>query len=101
MMYKVKSAMIVGIALVSILSWPRPTTFTYFSYDAQGTARFDFFKKVVAFHPIGNTLAAKDWDVTNDGGTFALAIFTFLYVDIIYCSDTLYSMTIFSGIVDA
>jgi adenine/guanine/hypoxanthine permease len=100
-MYKVKSAMIIGIAFVSILSWPRPTTFTYFPYDAQGTDRFDYFKKVVAFHPIRNTLAVQDWGVTKAGGTFALAIFTFLYVDILDCTGTLYSMARFSGVVDA
>jgi AGZA family xanthine/uracil permease-like MFS transporter len=101
MMYKVKSAMIIGIALVSILSWPRPTPFTYFPYDAQGTDRFDFFKKVVAFHPIKNTLVAQDWDVASAGGKFALAVFTFLYVDILDCTGTLYSMARFSGVVDA
>lgn len=92
--------MIVGIALVSIISWPRPTSFTYFPYDDIGGNRFDFFKKVVQFHPIENTLAAQDWDVTKAGAKFALALFTFLYVDILDCTGTLYSMARFSGVVD-
>lgn len=33
-------------------------------------------------------------------GQFALALFTFLYVDIIDCTATLYSMARFSGVVD-
>jgi AGZA family xanthine/uracil permease-like MFS transporter len=61
---------------------------------------FDFFKKVVAFHPIKHTLAAQDWNITAAGGHFALALFTFLYVDIIDATATLYSMARFSGVVD-
>ncbi|OCT53885.1 putative xanthine/uracil permease [Cladophialophora carrionii] len=99
-MYKVKSAMIVGIAVVSIMSWPRSTSFTYFPDTPEGNDRFDFFKKVVHFHPIQHTLAAQDWDVAGAGPKFALALFTFLYVDILDCTGTLYSMARFSGVVD-
>jgi adenine/guanine/hypoxanthine permease len=42
----------------------------------------------------------QDWDVTAAGRHFALALFTFLYVDIIDASATLYSMARFSGVVD-
>jgi AGZA family xanthine/uracil permease-like MFS transporter len=59
-----------------------------------------FFKQVVAFHPIESILAAQDWNVTAVGRHFALALFTFLYVDIIDCTATLYSMARFSGVVD-
>lgn len=78
----------------------RGTSFTYFDYGVDGTDRFEFFKQVVAFHPIGSTLAAQDWNVTAAGSHFALALFTFLYVDIIDCTATLYSMARFSGVVD-
>jgi len=61
---------------------------------------FDFFKQIVAFHPIQNTLIAQDWNVTAAGGHFALALFTFLYVDIVDATATLYSMARFSGVVD-
>ncbi|PSN73002.1 hypothetical protein BS50DRAFT_176312 [Corynespora cassiicola Philippines] len=100
MSYKVKSAMIVGIALVSIMSWPRGTSFTYFPHTPEGDDRFNFFKKVASFHPIDHTLNALDWDVTKAPSHFALALFTFLYVDIIDCTATLYSMARFSGVVD-
>jgi adenine/guanine/hypoxanthine permease len=42
----------------------------------------------------------QDWNVSKAGGQFALALFTFLYVDIIDCTATLYSMARFSGVVD-
>lgn len=58
--------------------------------------RFDFFKQVVAFHPIKHTLGAQTWDLTGDNGAhFVLALFTFLYVDLIDCTATLYSMARF------
>ena len=61
---------------------------------------FNFFKQVVAFHPIQSTLVAQDWDLSSAGRHFILALFTFLYVDIIDCTATLYSMARFSGVVD-
>ncbi|KAI9769727.1 MAG: hypothetical protein M1839_003603 [Geoglossum umbratile] len=100
MMYRVRSAIIIGIAVVSILSWPRTTSITYFPYTDEGTSRFDFFKKVVTFHPIQHILGAQDWNITRAGSQFALALFTFLYVDILDCTGTLYSMARFSGVVD-
>jgi AGZA family xanthine/uracil permease-like MFS transporter len=59
-----------------------------------------FFIKVVSFHPIQKTLGALDWNVSAAGGHFALALFTFLYVDIIDTTTTLYSMARFSGVTD-
>jgi AGZA family xanthine/uracil permease-like MFS transporter len=61
---------------------------------------FDFFRQVVAFHPISNVLAVQDWNISASGAHFALALFTFLYVDIIDATATLYSMARFSGVVD-
>jgi AGZA family xanthine/uracil permease-like MFS transporter len=102
MTYKVRGAIIVGIALVSIFSWPRDTYITYFPRTALGDSRFEFFKNVVAFHPIKRTLAVQDWNLKDKsvGGQFALAVFTMLYVDILDATGTLYSMARFSGVVD-
>ncbi|KAI1342236.1 xanthine/uracil permease family protein-like protein [Xylariaceae sp. FL0016] len=101
MAFKVKSAIIIGIALVSIISWPRNTSFTYFPYTDAGNDRFDFFKQVVAFHPIEQVLAVQQWDLGGTSGAqFALALVTFLYVDIIDCTATLYSMAKFCGVVE-
>lgn len=100
MMYKIKSAMIIGILLVSIISWPRDTSFTFFPHTTTGNAQFDYFSKVVDFHPLEKTLNVLDWDLTGAGSQFGLAIITLLYVDILDCTGTLYSMARFSGAVN-
>ncbi|KAI9673551.1 MAG: hypothetical protein M1829_004058 [Trizodia sp. TS-e1964] len=100
MAYRVKASIIIGILIVSVISWPRGSNFTYFPYDAEGEDRFEFFKKVVTFHPIQRTLNALEWDISKVGSQFAIALFTFLYVDILDCTGTLYSMARFSGVVD-
>jgi AGZA family xanthine/uracil permease-like MFS transporter len=98
--FKVKGAIIAGILLVSVISWPRPTPVTYFPHTPVGDDNFDFFKKVVTFHGIQNTLVAQDWNVSGVTGQFGLALITFLYVDILDCTGTLYSMARFSGAID-
>ncbi|KAI1262168.1 xanthine/uracil permease family protein-like protein [Xylariaceae sp. FL1019] len=101
MAFKVKSAIVIGIGLVSILSWPRNTPFTYFPYTPDGEARYEFFSQVIAFHPIESTLGVQQWNLGGASGTqFALALVTFLYVDIIDCTATLYSMAKFCGVVE-
>ena len=100
MLYRVKGAIIFGILLVSIISWPRPTPVTYFPYTELGDNKFDFFKKVVTFHPIQRILTVQQWNVSEYGGQFGLAFITFLYVDILDCTGTLYSMARFCGAID-
>ncbi|KAF1990640.1 xanthine/uracil permease family protein-like protein, partial [Aulographum hederae CBS 113979] len=102
LMFNFKAAFLIGIILTSIVSWPRNTAVTYFPHDPEGSgdAKFDFFKKVVAFHPLQHTLNVIEWNLSAHAGQFALALFTFLYVDIIDCTGTLYSMARISGVVD-
>ncbi|KAG9235529.1 permease family-domain-containing protein [Amylocarpus encephaloides] len=101
MMYRVKGAIIAGILLVSIISWPRDTPVTHFPRTALGDYQFDFFKKIVTFHPIKKVLAVQDWDIGGaQAGQFAVALVTFLYVDILDCTGTLYSMARFCGAID-
>lgn len=78
MMFRVKGAVIIGIALVSIISWPRPTPVTYFPHTELGNSQFDFFKQVVTFHPIKKSLAVQDWDVSKHAAQFGMAFITFL-----------------------
>jgi len=99
-MYRVKGAIIIGILLVSIISWPRPTPVTYFPKDAIGNDGYNFFKKVVTFHPITKILNVQQWDISEYGGQFGLAFITFLYVDILDATGTLYSMARFAGRID-
>lgn len=101
MMYRVKGAIIAGILLVAAISWPRNTAVTYFPHTQLGDEQFDFFKKVVTFHPIKRVLAVQDWDITGaNAGQFVAALFTFLYVDILDCTGTMYSMARFCGAID-
>ena len=78
----------------------RNTPFTYFPHNEDGDSRFEFFKHIVYFHPIHGTLVAQDWNIAGADRHFVLALFTFLYVDIIDASATLYSMARFSGVVN-
>ncbi|KAI1445260.1 hypothetical protein F5Y02DRAFT_387465 [Annulohypoxylon stygium] len=100
MMYRVKGAIIAGILLVSIISWPRGTSVTYFPYTPVGDDEFNFFKQVVDFHKITKTLTVQRWDISEYGGQFGLAFITFLYVDILDCTGTLYSMARFAHVID-
>lgn len=79
-MYRIRGAILCGILLVSIISWPRPTAVTYFPHTPIGDANFDFFKKVVTWRPIKHTLNAIDYEYSD--GKIWLALITFLYVDI-------------------
>ncbi|UKZ83726.1 hypothetical protein TrVFT333_011535 [Trichoderma virens FT-333] len=101
MAFRVKYALVIGIALVSIISWPRNTPVTYFPDTPEGDSRFSFFKQIVAWHPLSKTLNQLDWNLDTTSTThFVLALFTFLYVDIIDATATLYSMVRFCGVVN-
>ncbi|KAG6012041.1 hypothetical protein E4U43_007967 [Claviceps pusilla] len=99
-MFRFKGAIIIGILLVSIISWPRSTPVSYFPHTEIGDAQFEFFKKVITFHPIQKTLNVQEWNVSEYGGQFGLALITFLYVDILDATGTLYSMARFAGLMD-
>ncbi|RCI13897.1 hypothetical protein L249_8200 [Ophiocordyceps polyrhachis-furcata BCC 54312] len=98
MAFRVKYAFVIGIAIVSVLSWPRHTSISYFPDSDEGNARFDFFQQVVAWHPVRRVANSLDWSFEAGASHFALALFTFLYVDIIDATATLYSMARFCGV---
>ncbi|TFY76336.1 hypothetical protein EWM64_g7677 [Hericium alpestre] len=52
MMYRIKGALLIGIFLTSIISWPRPTPVTAFPHTPSGDDAFNFFKQVVTFRPL-------------------------------------------------
>jgi len=60
MLYRIRGAILIGIFIVAIISWPRPTAVSYFPHTELGDQRFDFFKKVVTFHPISKIGNAID-----------------------------------------
>jgi AGZA family xanthine/uracil permease-like MFS transporter len=96
----VKGAIIAAILLVSICSWPRSTPVSMFKHDVYGDDNFAFFKQVVTFHPIQKTLNVLQWHLGDASGQFGLAFITFLYVDILDATGTLYSMARFAGFID-
>lgn len=72
MMYRVRGAILLGILLTSIISWPRGTPVTYFPHTDSGDALFDYFKNVVQFHKlqkIGNVIDVSITFMTWSGGS--------------------------------
>ncbi|CAL1702767.1 unnamed protein product [Somion occarium] len=98
MLYRIKGAILIGIFITSIVSWPRPTAITYFPHTPAGDSSFDFFKKVVTFRPLEKIGGAVDFNYGN--GRVWYALITFLYVDILDTTGTLYSMAKFAGLRD-
>ena len=69
MMYRIRGAILVGIFLVSIISWPRSTSITLFPHTDAGDSAFKFFKEVVAFTPlkkIGNVIDVSEHPTHED-----------------------------------
>ncbi|KIJ67206.1 hypothetical protein HYDPIDRAFT_186086 [Hydnomerulius pinastri MD-312] len=98
MMYRVKGSILIGIFVTSVISWPRPTAVTYFPHTAAGDELFDFFKNVVTWHPLTHIGNALDYNYGK--GKVWYALITFLYVDILDTTGTLYSMAKFAGLRD-
>ncbi|KAE9608749.1 hypothetical protein Lal_00020198 [Lupinus albus] len=95
----VKGAMIYGIVFVTAVSWFRNTKVTAFPNTDAGNSAYEYFKKVVDVHVIKSTAGALSFK--NIGtGNFWEALFTFLYVDILDTTGTLYSMARFAGFSD-
>ncbi|XP_023553604.1 adenine/guanine permease AZG1-like isoform X1 [Cucurbita pepo subsp. pepo] len=99
MVKNVKGATIYGIIFVTVVSWIRKTSVTAFPETASGEAAYKYFKKVVDIHTIKSTAGALSF---KDLGKphFWEAMVTFLYVDILDTTGTLYSMARFAGFVD-
>lgn len=97
--YKIRSSFIISIGIVTIISWFRGTGVTYFSDDAIGDARFDYFKKVVSIESLDKVFAKYDFSGAT-GGDYALGLFTLLYVDFLDTSGTLLAMVSSMGLLD-
>jgi AGZA family xanthine/uracil permease-like MFS transporter len=77
MQYKVKGALLYGIVLVSIVSWPRPTSVTQFPYTELGNDNFAFFKQVVSARGF-SLLGPKnvDWSAYSNGKVWVALVST-------------------------
>ncbi|WFD07069.1 hypothetical protein MVES1_002425 [Malassezia vespertilionis] len=102
LLYRVRGAMIIGILLVSASSWPRGTNaVTQFPPTPDGDDNWHFFKKVAmwrSIHPLGPQNI--DWQGYNTGHAW-LALISFLYIDLLDTTGTLYAMAMQAGLVDA
>lgn len=99
LMKKVKGAMIYGILFVTLISWIRDTQVTYFPNTLQGNQSFQYFKKIVDVHRIESTAGAFSFAEFKKTELW-VALVTFLYVDLLDTTGTLYSMAKFAGFVD-
>ncbi|RAL52306.1 hypothetical protein DM860_016155 [Cuscuta australis] len=95
----VKGAMIYGVIFVTAVSWFRHTRVTAFPDTPAGDAAFNYFKKVIDVHKIKSTAGALSFKSIGKGH-FWEALVTFLYVDILDTTGTLYSMARFAGFTD-
>nr|XP_043615189.1 adenine/guanine permease AZG1-like [Erigeron canadensis] len=95
----IKGAMIYGIVFVTAVSWFRNTQVTAFPQTPAGDTAYEYFKKIVDVHKIQSTAGALSFSSINKG-FFWEALVTFLYVDILDTTGTLYSMARFAGFAD-
>ncbi|KAF7830882.1 adenine/guanine permease AZG1 [Senna tora] len=95
----IKGAMIYGILFVTAVSWFRNTKVTAFPNTVAGDSAHEYFKKVVDIHTIKTTAGALSFKSIGKGH-FWEALVTFLYVDILDTTGTLYSMARFAGFSD-
>lgn len=95
----IKGAMIYGIVFVTAVSWFRNTKVTAFPNTEAGNTAHEYFKKVVDIHVIESTAGALSFKSIGKG-YFWEALVTFLYVDILDTTGTLYSMARFAGFTD-
>lgn len=95
----IKGAMIYGIVFVTAISWFRNTSVTAFPSTESGNSAYEYFKKVVDVHVIKSTAGALSFNGMGEG-SFWEALVTFLYVDILDTTGTLYSMARFAGFSD-
>mmetsp|Transcript_4894 Transcript_4894/g.5962 ORF Transcript_4894/g.5962 Transcript_4894/m.5962 type:complete len:539 (+) Transcript_4894:90-1706(+) len=96
MAYKRNSSMIIGIAFVTFISWFRDTAVTYFPDNDSGNARFEYFQQIVTVEPMDMITAQYTGDLKKAG----LSLFTFLYVDFLDTSGTLYALVSSMGYID-
>lgn len=100
LMYKVRGALLWPILLVSIASWPRSSGITEFPHTDAGDAGWDFFKQVATWNSFKHLGPANiDWSAYGSGNVW-LALITFLYVDALDTTGTLYSCSRLAGLFD-
>jgi len=97
MRQRVRGAFLVGILWATFISWIPGHAASYFGEDSPipgGQDRLDFFKEVVTKPDASASTAKFDFGGMRDGQAW-LALITFLYVDFLDATGTLFSMASF------
>lgn len=98
LMFRVRGAILMGIIAIAITSWPRNSPITYFPYTPLGDSMFNYFKQVVTVHNLKHVLGKFDFNFNSRD--IWIALITFLYVDILDTTGTMYSMARYGGFTD-
>ncbi|TPX56648.1 hypothetical protein PhCBS80983_g04364 [Powellomyces hirtus] len=98
MAFRVKGSILIGILFVSGISWFRNTSITYFPDTVQGNQMYEDFKSVVSVPRIKHTAGALDFNLNT--GEVWVALITFLYVDILDTTGTMFTMANYAGFMD-
>ncbi|MCL7049991.1 hypothetical protein MKW94_022073 [Papaver nudicaule] len=99
LMKNIKGSMIYGIVFVTLVSWIRGTSVTFFPDTQIGDTKYEYFKKVVDFQGIQNTAGAISFSEFNRSEVW-IALVTILYVDVLATTGTLFSLAEVGGFVD-
>lgn len=94
--YKRNSGIIVGIMLVTVISWFRNTAVTFFPDTDVGDARFDYFNDVVAVEPLNKVIAQFSGNLRGAG----IALVTFFFIDFLDTTGTMLAVVSPLGITD-
>ncbi|KAI4302650.1 hypothetical protein MLD38_038370 [Melastoma candidum] len=94
-----KGAMIYGIIFVTVISWFRNTAVTAFPNTELGNSAYNYFKKIIDVHSIKNTAGALSFKDAKKFD-FWVIVATFLYIDVLEATGTLFSMAKFAGMTD-
>jgi len=104
----IRGAIIIGVIFATVISWIPDTLVSYWSDTVYplggggalggGAYRFEYFKKVAKVEPIN--MAGGQMDFSWNQGGLGIALFTFLYVDLLDTTGTLFAMAKFAKLID-
>ncbi|KAB1217297.1 Adenine/guanine permease AZG2 [Morella rubra] len=96
LMKEIKGSMIYGILFVTLISWFRGTSVTYFPNTPLGDTNYKYFKKVVDFHQIKSTAGAIGFSKFNTSEVW-VSLATLFYVDVLSITGTTQTMAEIGG----
>ncbi|KAL2932769.1 Adenine/guanine permease AZG2 [Bienertia sinuspersici] len=99
MAHEVKGSMIYGILFVTLISWFRSTSVTYFPKTVEGEVKYLYFRKVVDFHKIQKIAGKISFKDFSKGRTW-VSLFILVYIDILATTGTLYTLVEIGGFID-